>query len=373
MNKQLKNQSQLEYVLRHLPDKSPAADLQKNIISSLPEYKDPWIKRMRQFFGPWPTIYRAAGAIACLVLAFYGGMQVDRFVPGNITVSGESAAVQNNMNDKAYYYLGRSLLAAGRAEDALNAFRSAELLSPNVLQYGLWKGAAYRTVGATDKERQTYQQLIIRRPESLSPRINLANNLLQAGQPREAEQIYKLILDREPAEKTALYNRALSLRMQAKTLAETEAWKKYLDYYRAGPSAYRALQHLHELGDYSFRIYQLGRRAVIINQKRLLSPQDAGINREINYLVQQFKNRSLSELSIVVFIEDDVQQAKNIADSLRMAIGDQTAGREQTSIHISWFDEPEPLETLGKRRVYLSKGVLIFSTLKNNSKKEERI
>jgi len=367
------NQLQLEYVLRHLPDKSPPSDLRKSIMSAMPEYKKPWFKRARQFFIAGPIFFRTSAAIASLLLAFYGGMQIERFSQRDIAASGELTLAQVGISDEAYYHLGRSLLATGQAEEALSAFRSAELLRPDTPKYTLWKGAAYRSLGATDKERQSYRKVISSRPDLLPPRLRLANSLLQEGKASEAEQLYNQILESNPTEKRALYNRALSLRMQGNSSAETEAWKGYLSYYRTGPPANRALRHLHELKDFSFRIYQLGHKSIILNQERLLDPLDTGMLREVNYLVRHFKNRSLSDLSIVVFIKDDIEQAKNVAKSLRMAISDQTEGREKAAVRISWFDEAEPIETPGKKKSNLSKGVLIFSSYKNNPIKQERI
>ena len=373
MEKHIKNQSQLEYVLCNLPDKSPPRDLQSHIMSALPNRKESWFSRIKHLFSVSPNMYRTVGAMASLILAFYGGTQVDRLFKEGVENPKAQIAVQENMSDEAYYYLGRSLLAAGQAEEALRAFSNAEFLRPDTPQYTLWKGAAYQVLGSADKERQSYEQLILSRPELLSPRLRLANNLLKDGRGAEAEQLYSQILERNPTEKTALYNRALSLRMQEKSFVEAQAWKEYLHFYRTGPSAHRALQHLQELGDYSFRVYQLGHKSVILNQKRLLDPADPGIGREINYLARQFENRSLSGLSIVVFVEDDLEQAQDIANSLRMALSDQAEGKEKAAVRISWFDEAEPLKTVNDEKIYLSKGVLIFSALKNNTNDREQV
>jgi tetratricopeptide (TPR) repeat protein len=277
------------------------------------------------------------------------------------------------MNDEALFYLGRSLLAAGQSTEALDAFSQAEILRPDNPQYALWKGAAYQAIGAVEEERQTYRQLIDKRPDLLPARLNLANNLLQDGQASQAQQLYEQILESDPTERTALYNRAIALRLQGKPEEEAGAWKIYLDYHRAGISASRAMQHLYELGDYSYRNYQLGEKSVILNQDRLLNPQGRERAKEIDYLARQLNKRSLGDLNIVVFVQDDAQQAKSIAHSLRSAITDRTDGLENDSIGVSWFDEAEPIETLDKDKINLSKGVLIFSAPTNNPNMEKRI
>lgn len=373
MEKRTENQSQLEYVLRNLPDKSPPMELQKHIMSAIPVNKESWFNRVKHLFNVNPIGYRTIGAMASLIMAFYGGMHFDSFFKEAVETPKASLVVQENMNDEAYYYLGRSLLAAGQGEEAVIAFSKAELLRPDTPQYTLWKGAAYQSIGATDKERQSYEHLILSRPEWLSPRLRLANNLLKDGRGTEAELFYNQILQRKPDEKTALYNLALSLRMQGKSSLEIQAWEKYLEFYRTGPFAYRALQHLQKHGDYSFRVYQLGHKSVILNQKRLLNPDDPGMSKEINYLTSHFKNRSLSGLSIVVFVEDDLEQAQTIANSLRMAISDQTQGKEKAAVRISWFDQGEPLRTMNNEKIHLPKGVLIFSSLKNKTNEKEQV
>jgi len=363
----------IEDGIRRLPGKKPPADLRKKIMLALPEYREPWFRRVLRWIDTGPLLYRAAGAIASIALTFYGGMQYDRFFPGSFEAANESIAVKGNMNDEALFYLGRSLLAAGQSTEALDAFSQAEILRPDNPQYALWKGAAYQAIGAVEEERQTYRQLIDKRPDLLPARLNLANNLLQDGQASQAQQLYEQILESDPTERTALYNRAIALRLQGKPEEEAGAWKIYLDYHRAGISASRAMQHLYELGDYSYRNYQLGEKSVILNQDRLLNPQGRERAKEIDYLARQLNKRSLGDLNIVVFVQDDAQQAKSIAHSLRSAIAERTDGLENDSIGVSWFDEAEPIETLDKDKINLSKGVLIFSAPTNNPNMEKRI
>lgn len=364
------NEPSFEDGIRKLPGKKPPADLRKRIMLALPEYKEPWHRRAMRWIGTGPLLYRTVGAVASLVLTFYGGMQYDRFFQ---EAANESIISKGNMNDEALFYLGRSLLAAGRSTEALGAFSKAELLRPDNPQYALWKGVTYQALGAVEEERQTYRQLVEKRPDLLPARLNLANNLLQDGQASEAQQLYKQILASDPTERTALYNKAIALRLQGKPKEEVEAWKSYLDHYRTGLSASRAMQHLHELGDYSFRNYQLGEKSVILNQDRLLDPQDQERKREIDYLARHLNNRSLGELNIVVFVENDVQQAESIARSLRSAIAERAEGIEDNTVGVSWFDEAEPIETRDKGKINLSKGVLIFSASRNNPNMEKKI
>ena len=380
MRDKLDAQARLEQKLRRLPDRQPPAGLQRRIMASLPGADQrrtrlsgflKWISTLLQE-RPRPLV--AAVSMACLLAAFSGGMLVDRLMQvSSPNPAGQPLTAQENMNAEANFFLGRSLLTADQPEQALVAFRKAEQLEPDNPKYILWQGAAYYALGNTDKERQRYQQVLLKRPDFQPARLNLANNLLQGGRVDQAGQLYEQILDRDPTEKTAMYNRALVLHLQGKTKAEAEAWKKYLRYYRTGTSAYRALQHLHELGDYSYRKYQLGYRTLILNQDLLFKSSGVDRDREINFLARQYIRQPLSELNIVVFIQNDILQAKRIARALRTAILHKVPEKYKKKIRVSWFGEPELLATANQAETQLSEGILIFSQPGSTQHKEERI
>jgi tetratricopeptide (TPR) repeat protein len=214
---------------------------------------------------------------------------------------------------------------------------------------------------------------VSKRPDLLPARLQLAGNLLEDGQALQAQQLYEEILAKYPREKTALYNRAIALEMQANTKDEAEAWKSYLNHYRTGDSASKALQQLQSLGDYSFRKYQLGSKAVILNQECLLDPEGHNQKREVEHLVRHLQSDSLDKVSIVVFIQNDAQRAKAIAQSLHKAIAGTAEGMGNESVGLSWFDKAEPVNTVDKGTISLSKGVLIFSAPKDNRSKEKTI
>ena len=371
-------QAGLEQRLRHIPDRQPPADLQQRIMAALPPKRKTLLCRVGHWFS---TLLKerhrplfAAVSMACLLLAFIGGTQVDRVLRTSAVVQpGQQVAVTENMNAAAYFFLGRSLLTANQPEQALDAFRRAEQLSPDNPKYVLWQGAAFYALGDSEGERQRYQQVLLKRPDFLPARLNLANNLLQGGRVDQAGRLYGQILERDPTEKTAMYNQALVLRLQGKTKAEAEAWKRYLRYYRTGTSASRALQHLHELGDYSYRRYQLGYRSLILNQDLLLESAGVDREREINFLARQFVQQPLEELNIVVFMQNDARRAKQIARSLRNEIAHKVPKKYTKMIRVSWFGEPESLATANQTAVLLPEGILIFSQPTSKQHKEERI
>lgn len=373
---EVERQTRLEYRLRHLPVKSPPNDLQKNIMAALLPERRPWFRHILgmgiQFYSHAALPLRAAAVTAALVLTFCSGVWFEKSVRhAETSTEGEPMAAAG-MSDDAYFYLGRSLLASGQSAEALNAFRRAESIQPENLKYSLWQGAAYYALGDVDAERRIYQQLLHRKPDFFPARLNLAHNLLQSGQLAHAEQLYREVLEYEPMEKTALYNRALVLQLQDKPLAAATAWKRYLHLYRTGESAHRALHHLHELGDYSYRGYRIGYRTVILNQDLLFDHSGPGWDREISYLVRQFSQQPLDELNIVVFIQDRAQQAKQLAQKMRGEVVRQIGKQDNPSVRISWFGEPESIETMQNSVIHLPEGILIFSSPKQQ-KQEERL
>jgi tetratricopeptide (TPR) repeat protein len=377
MKDKLASETGIQSRLRHLPDKTPPEDLQQRIMRSLPSQRKSLAKRLqkniRDFFSlsVGPVL-----AMASLALAFFTGMQTDRYLRGDdeivTALRNESVTVLQKTNAEAAFYLGRSLLVSDQPEVALNAFRQAALLQPGNPQYVLWQGAAYYALGKVEEERESYRQLIDSRPDYLPARVNLAHNLMQNGLPDQAKQLYEQVLQYDPTEKTALYNRALALNLQDKKTAEAKAWKDFLRQYRTGIWAYRALRHLHEIGDYSYRNYQIGYRSIILNQDLLLGPPGMEQDLEIKYLSGRFVDQAPGVLNIVVYKQDDVQQAKTIARTLRRAVISQVSASGNRDVRVSWFGEPEAMATPDRDSVYLSKGVLIFSAPKNK-RKEERI
>ena len=155
--------------------------------------------------------------------------------------------------------------------------------------------------------------------------------------------------------------------------SRNESMESYLNHYRTGISASKALRQLHYLGDYSYRKYQLGSKSIILNQECLLDPEGHNQNREVEYLVRHLESDSLDKVSIVVFIQNDAQRAKAIARSLQNAIVEKAEGLGSDSVGLSWFDKVEPVDTADKGKINLSKGVLIFSAPKDNRYKEKVI
>jgi tetratricopeptide (TPR) repeat protein len=181
-------------------------------------------------------------------------------------------------NPEAQYYLGRFYLALERPEEALPHLKRAVQGDPAKADYHFWLGVAYWAIRDFESERNSYIKALAIDPQDVPARLYLAHTFLDSGEWQAALDNYDLLLRREPYNPEALYNRALALTELGRPKEETKAWKQYLEYYPQGKWALRAVDHLNELGDFSYRNFTIGYRRVTLehisfspNSAKLLS------------------------------------------------------------------------------------------------------
>lgn len=167
-------------------------------------------------------------------------------------------------NPKAQYYLGRFYLAQEKPEEALPHLKRAVQGDPAKADYHFWLGVAYWAVRDFDLERRSYLRALAKDQKHLPSRLYLAHNYLDSGEWQEALKNYDLLLRREPYNPEALYNRALALKELHRPHEEALAWKRYLKYYPEGKWAIRAVDHLNQLGQFSYRNFTIGYRRVTL-------------------------------------------------------------------------------------------------------------
>ena len=167
-------------------------------------------------------------------------------------------------NPEAHYYLGRFYLALERPEEALPHLKRAVQGDPAKADYHFWLGVAYWAIRDFDFERKSYLQALAIDPKHVPARLYLAHTFLDSGEWQEALDNYDLLLRQEPYNPEALYNRALALAELGRPKEETKAWKQYLEYYPEGKWALRAVDHLNQLGKFSYRNFTIGYRRVTL-------------------------------------------------------------------------------------------------------------
>ena len=200
-------------------------------------------------------------------------------------------------NPEAQYYLGRFYLALERPEEALPYLKQAGQGNPAKADYHFWLGVAYWAIRDFDLERKSYLQALAKDPKHVPARLYLAHNFLDSGEWQEALENYDLLLRREPHNPEALYNRALALLELQRPKEEASAWKRYLQYYPEGKWALRAVDHLNQLGDFSYRNFTIGYRRVTLER----IPFSPGSTK----LLSQGKP-SLQVLGTIMTINDEI-------------------------------------------------------------------
>ncbi len=371
------NKEHLSRLLRQLPDRIPPARLVEQIMETVNESNKQYGRPEKpKFFSlpSWNTLWPRQFAAACsIVLAFWIGL----YVGGK----KEDAIVQSStlelpayvyQNAQAGFLVGRGILAAGKENDkALALIQHASQLSPDNPEYLFWLGTAHWRMGDTEMEQQSYRKAVQVDPDYVPALVNLGHNLLENKESIEALQTYNKVLSIVPDHEIALYNRALAISITGESNQTIDAWKQYLRSYRSGKWAHRAVQHLNGQNDFSYRVYQIGVRRIILNQELLLGPLTADKKREVEYLAETFKQAPVSNINLTFFYAGDKEKARKQATSLKSLLSNSLQNHNKR-IRISWFAEAEVVQTASGIKS-LQNGVLIFGKLQLSQVQGEAI
>ena len=359
----------IEQLLRQTPEKQVPADLHGKIMAEINAVRvtatpPGTLKRWWQqnaVFGLYPL--RWGVSLAMAVAAFWlgtlvAGDDLDR-IPAEQPQASAFAPFANSA--RANFLVGRGLLEAGEKGSALEFLRKAALQEPRSAEYGHWQGLAYWKLGDRDKERQSYEQAIARQPDYMPALLNLGHNLLENGEYKKALLQYEKVLQVNPYEQTALYNRALVYHQLQDQFKEREAFGRYLASYRSDKWAHRAVNHLQHLGVFDYRVCLIGNRKIVINQQVLLGPALPARQLELERIAGWLERSSAVELHMVVYCSNDREQGKAIAEELRLQLSAVLITKTAIPIRISWFDEPALVRTEDGNEHELTRGLLFFT------------
>ncbi len=360
----------LEELLRQNPEREVPAGLQERIMGeiltnrpprSLAETAKQWWQRRIPSYGFLPL--RVGAAIGIAVAAFWlGHVAGDRDQAGmTLTRPADVELAPFANSAQANYLVGRGLLEAGNKRLALEFFQQAAFQEPRSAEYGHWQGVTYWQLGDPEKERQSYQQSIARKPDYIPALLNLGHNLLESGAYQESLRQYEKVLQINPYEQTALYNQALSYHQLKDRSGAQQAFIRYLDQYRADKWAYRAVDHLQRLGVFDYRLCLIGNRKVVVNQQVLLGPAQPARQLELERLARWLEKAPAGELHLVVYYQHDREQGKTIAWELRQQLLAIMGDEMTMPIRVSWFDEPASIRTANGTEQKLDQGLLLFT------------
>jgi tetratricopeptide (TPR) repeat protein len=369
MKRETLSMEKLEQLLRQTPERQVPADLHGKIMAEIntvraTETPPGRLKRWWQqnaVFGLYPL--RWGISLAMAVTAFWlgtlvGGDDRDR-IPAPQPQASAFAPFANSA--RANFLVGRGLLEAGEKSSALEFLQKAALQEPRSAEYGHWQGLAYWKLGDRDKERQSYEQAIARQPDYIPALLNLGHNLLEGGDYEKSLIHYEKVLQLNPYEQAALYNRALIYHQLQDQVKEREAFSRYLASYRSDKWAYRAVTHLQHLGMFDYRVCLIGNRKIVINQQVLLGPALPARQLELERIAGWLDKTTDVELHLVVYCSNDREQGKAIAEELRQQLSAVLITKAGIPIRISWFDEPAMVRTEDGIEHELTRGLLFFT------------
>lgn len=274
------------------------------------------------------------------------------------------AARERPDSAEANYYLGRFLLAGGKAKEALPYLEKAATLDSGKADHFFWLGVACGENGMRDREAKSYGRALEIDPKHVQSHIYLGHLQLQKKQYEAALDSYRKALAIWPESPAALYNRALILKALGRTPEERTAWLEYLSLYPAGNLARRATDHLNMLGDFSYRNHTLGARTITLQRiafKPFTAELDPSSHPSLKLVGATAVNMGRGTLQVAVFQKNNRKLARRRAISIKKYLQDQFPDLRGDRIGTSWFEVPEEF-TIAGRRLRAEASVRFFLT-----------
>jgi tetratricopeptide (TPR) repeat protein len=376
MNNRQIDERRIEELLQETREQEAPLWLKQKIMNRVYESNPSLLHRLRnRLFQLAALRFSPVGLVLVLMIAgtgFWGGILAERHTSdGKSRPALAMSAFADNAG--ANYLIGRGLLAGNQREAALDFFRKAVELAPDSAEYVHWQGVAYWSLGKEDLERQSYFQTVQNHPDFVPSLVNLGHNYLESGDYNTALQYYERALQNDPHRSEALYNSALAYQKLDNEAMERQAFRHYLEANRTGKWAYRAVDHLHQLGDFTFRSYRIGIHRVILNVSDLLQPDSVVRQKEVELIANAVNRASQQELHIVIYNKEKKGVAGKTAVNLRNQLLRQLGPQHDHPIKVSWFEAAETVSSGNGENLQLSPSVLIFSTPSNGENRRKSI
>lgn len=263
-----------------------------------------------------------------------------------------------------HYYLGRFLLADTRTKMAIKHLRRAVELSPDNADYQFWLGLAYGESGDMNQERVHYQKALTSSPSHIQATLYLGHLDFREGRSNAALKRYDQVLKRIETNPSALYNRALILHMQGDKKKARAAWQKYLKYYPAGLHASRAVTHLNELGDFSWRNHSLGIRRLTLKEVQFQKHRNSvsiTAYPSLRLVAKTVANLERGVLQVVVYDKGNSRLAQSRASTVKNKILEFAPHLSPDRVQISWFGTSQVIR-IGNNTFRSQESVQFFLT-----------
>lgn len=342
-------------VLAQLDESEPPSGMASRIHRCLTPKKQPWSRMLRQKIQEAMTrpALRGALACACLLLFFSGGVLIGRLdvqPAASLNAQIPSVAGVGTFEDaSASLMVGRGLVMADKADQALPFLERAVRLDPGKAETHFWLGVGYAGASRPNLEQQSYQRALLLDPDHIESRLYLAHSLMEQKQWEQALGQYDQVLVRDPGHLEALYAKGLAAQMLGDEQTSREVWKSYLHQSRQGKWALRAVHHLNRLGDFSWRTHQVGLKRMIVPEIRFQGRQPVPESvYELQALAGMLQQSPQLALHVVAYASGDTALARDRALMLRTLILSLAPGVDSRRVKASWFDVPDLVRGGGK-------------------------
>lgn len=294
------------------------------------------------------AIYLLSGCVAREVATdFANTVRGDYYLNTADTASGldhfRSQVTDNPDNPVNNYYLGRLLLREKKYAEALPYLKKAGELEPTNGDYQFWTGVAHGGLKQYTAERTRYQKALQLEPENQQVLTALGHSYMRSRQYNQALKTYSKALLLWPDNPSALYNRALALSKLGKKEEAKSGWRRYLSVNDSGGLARYAVNHLNDLGDFSYRNYTIGGRVVTVKAISFTSPTGAELSRESRTSLERIGEAAAGtgegKLQVLVYHKGDKELARLRALAVRKALLDNVPELVKERIGVSWFGE----------------------------------
>lgn len=366
------DREELEQLLARTDERQAPPWLLPRIMAEIEERQPSLVERLRRWwFRPQAISFSPARLLLTVAVAlcvFWLGTIV-----GQMRQPGAGQGPVLAETGEANFLIGRGLLAAGRVDQALPFLRQAVQQEPATPEFAHWQGVAYGALGDTEQERASYISSVQEEPNFVPSLLNLGHNYLESGQYQQALAQYDKVLEADPEQPSALYNRALAYQMLDDSGRAEQAFLSFLERHRTGKWASRALGHLHRLDNFTFRSYRLGTVQLVLNVNALLAPDSVGRRQELLYLAEALSRTPGSELHLVAYHQGDRQAAKAAVTGLQEQLTRILGKEHAVPVRGSWFDVAETFNDANGVDRQSATGLLIFTRSKQQSNRRNSI
>ena len=270
---------------------------------------------------------------------------------------------ENPENAAIHYYLGRFYLSTDRPLRAETALKKAIDLNSNNAEYHFWLGVAYSANSKPLHERKSYVKALSINKKHVQSLVYLGHNLYDSKEYLGALRNYDDALQLSPEIPSALFNRAMILRKLKRKPEEIVAWKSYLEIYRSGVFARRAVLYLNAYGEYQYRTYRIGPRLVTIKTIEFTNSA-IELNREsktsIEYIGKLFKDSPNLTLHIVSFQLSNISMAEKKAKTIKSYLSKKHPSVPLERVKVSWFNKPQVIK-VDKKDFLLDESIHFFT------------